>query len=171
MEASGWGGLNMLSSVGSWIIALGVVVLLFNMLWSWRAGLPAGPNPWGAGTLEWDTESPPRPYNSLHTPVVQSREPLWTRTADEPIVTGLNHEKRQVIVSSVLDAEPQAKHEHPGPTIAPLLAAIATGVTFISLIFTPWGLVVGGVLLLPALLAWGWPRGGKENYLRENHHG
>jgi cytochrome c oxidase subunit 1 len=169
-EASGWAGLNLLATIGSWIIALGVVLLVVNILWSLRFGQPAGRNPWGAGTLEWDTESPPRPYGALHTPVVQSREPLWSRTADEPIVIGFNHEKREVIVSSVLDAEPQAKHPHPGPTIAPLLAALATGVTFISLMFTPWGLIVGGALFLPALLAWGWPRGGKEDYLRGKHH-
>ncbi len=169
-EASGWGDLNLLATVGSWIVALGVISLVVNMIWSWRAGTPAGRNPWGAGTLEWDTSSPPRPYNALHTPVVRSREPLWTRTPEEPIVIGLKHEKREVIISSVLDAEPQAKHEHPGPTIAPLLAAIATGVTFISLIFTPWGLVVGGALLLPAMLVWGWPRGGREDYLRGSRH-
>ena len=166
MEASGWGDLNLLATVGSWIMAAGVVTLLINIIWSWRYGMPAGPNPWGAGTLEWDTTSPPRPYGSLHTPVVRSREPLWTRTPEEAIVGGLRHEKREVIVSSVIDAEPQSKHKHPGPTVAPLLTAMATGVTFISLIFTPWGLVVGGALLMPALIVWGWPRGGEGDYLR-----
>jgi cytochrome c oxidase subunit 1 len=168
-QSSGWGELNLLATVGSWIIALGVVLLVLNMIWSSRSGAAAGPNPWHAGTLEWDTTSPPRSYGALHTPVVRSREPLWTRTEHEPIVIGLRAQHREVIVCSVLDGEPQGRHQHPGPTIAPLLAALATGVTFISLIFTPWGLVIGGALLMPALLWWGWPRGGKEDYLREHH--
>ncbi len=163
--SSGWGDLNLLATVGSWIIALGVVMLVANMVWSWRFGMPAGPNPWSAGTLEWDTTSPPRSYNALHTRVVRSREPLWSRTEHEPYVVGLRHEKREVLLTSVLDAEPQNKQTHPGPTLAPFLAALATGAMFITLIFTPWGLVIGGVLLFPPFLLWGWPRGGKENFL------
>ncbi len=169
-EASGWGDLNLLATIGSWVIALGVLSLVGNMVWSWKAGAVAGSNPWGAGTLEWDTASPPRPYNALHIPVVGSREPLWTRTDDEPIVIGLKHQKREVLITTVLDAEPQTKQTHPGPTITPLLAALATGVFFISLMFTPWGFVVGAILLLPTLIAWGWPRGGKEDYLRGKYH-
>jgi cytochrome c oxidase subunit I+III len=167
---SGWGDLNLLATVGSWILATGVVLLVINILWSWRAGAIAGPNPWNAGTLEWDAASPPRPYGALYIPVVSSREPLWSRTSAEPVVVGLQEEKREVILTTVLDGRPHAKAEHPGPTIAPLLAAAATGVTFISLIFTPWGLVAGGLVLMPALLTWGWPRGGKENLLKERAH-
>jgi cytochrome c oxidase subunit I+III len=47
----------------------------------------------------------------------------------------------------------------PGPSIAPLLVAIVTGATIITCIFTPWGLPIGAVLLLFALLVWMWPRG------------
>jgi hypothetical protein len=44
----------------------------------------------------------------------------------------------------------------------PLLAALATGVTFITLIFTPWGLPVGGALMTAAFVAWAWPD--RESY-------
>ena len=62
---------------------------------------------------------------------------------------------REVLVTTVLDAEPDSRHRHPPPTIWPLLAAIATAITFITLIFTPWGVVIG----LPLLFA-GVPRVG-----------
>jgi len=62
----------------------------------------------------------------------------------------------------MLDAEPDSRHEDPDPTIGPLLAALATGVTFTVGIFTVWGFFIGGLLLYPALLVWMWPRGKKR---------
>ncbi len=47
----------------------------------------------------------------------------------------------------------------PGPSIWPLLLALAVGVTFITLIFTPWGLPIGTVLSFAAFAGWVWPRG------------
>jgi cytochrome c oxidase subunit 1 len=64
-----------------------------------------------------------------------------------------------VLVTTLLDAEPDSRHRHPEPTIWPLLTALATAVTFITLIFTPWGLVIGLPLLFVALLGWTIPRG------------
>ena len=52
---------------------------------------------------------------------------------------------------------PDSRFHHPDPTIDPFLTALATGATFIALIFTPWGLPVGGILLLAALTGWAWP--------------
>jgi cytochrome c oxidase subunit 1 len=90
--------------------------------------------------------------------VVQGLYPLWERTPDAPVVTGLRTDRPEILLTTVLDAEPDAKHTHPGPTIWPLVAALAIGVTFIVGIFTPWGFVIGPALMLPALVAWGWPR-------------
>jgi cytochrome c oxidase subunit I+III len=89
--------------------------------------------------------------------VVQGLYPLWERTPDRPVVTGMGVKRREVLLTSVLDARPDSLYEHPSHTIYPLLAALALGVTFITAIFTPWGFVVGSALLFPALLAWMWP--------------
>jgi cytochrome c oxidase subunit 1 len=62
-------------------------------------------------------------------------------------------------VTTLLDAEPDNRHRHPIPSIWPLLTAIATTILFVTLIFTPWGAVIGTPLLLLGLLGWGWPRG------------
>jgi len=56
-----------------------------------------------------------------------------------------------------------ARHEHPDPSITPLLAAIAVGITLIWGIFDPIAFAVGGVLTFFALVAWGWPRREKPN--------
>src|SRR3546814_16470591 len=56
--------LNMLVSVAAFIVGAAQLLFLFNLIWSRRHGEPAGGNPWGATTLEWQTpETPPGPGN------------------------------------------------------------------------------------------------------------
>ena len=154
LPETGWGPLNLLSSIGAAMIALSVAVFMANVFRSLRHGAVAGDDPWGSHTLEWATSSPPPSYNFLHIPIVQGLYALWDRTPDQPVVVGMNPERREVLLTTVLDAEPDARYAHPGPSIAPLLAALAVAVTFIGGIFTPWAFVVGPVLLFPPLLLW-----------------
>lgn len=63
-----------------WLFFVGFNVAFFPM---------AGPNPWGAGTLEWATSSPPPSYNFAHIPVVKGLEPLWDTGGPLPVVHGL----------------------------------------------------------------------------------
>ena len=62
--------LNVMSSAGATILGLGYVLPLVYLLWSLKYGKPAGPNPWGATGLEWQTPSPPPTDNFEVTPVV-----------------------------------------------------------------------------------------------------
>ncbi|HET8657185.1 MAG TPA: cytochrome c oxidase subunit I [Longimicrobiaceae bacterium] len=158
LPESGFGPLSATASVGAGIIALSVIVFLVNVARTLWLGSPAGDDPWGAHTLEWSTSSPPPPYNYLHIPVVEGLYPLWESGPDRPLVTGMATDRREILVTTVLDAEPDARHEHPGPTIWPLVAALPVGIMFIWGIFTPWAIVVGSVLLVPPLLLWLVPR-------------
>ncbi len=72
-----WSALNLVSTVGAFILGFSVLVLLWNVLWSVRHGAVAGDNPWRAWTLEWATSSPPAEHNFERVPPVQSRRPLW----------------------------------------------------------------------------------------------
>jgi cytochrome c oxidase subunit I+III len=157
LPETGWGPLNLLATVGAVTIAASVLVMAFNVVRSLRQGVMAGDDPWGAPTLEWATSSPPPPYNFHHLPTVHSRSPLWKRPAVALVVSGLRTDMREILVTTMLDAEPDSRMRLPDPTIWPLLAALATGVTFIVLIFTPWGLPIGAVLIVPAFVGWGWP--------------
>jgi len=158
LPETGWGPLNLLATVGAFTMALSVLLFLANALRSLRGGRIAGDDPWGSPTLEWGTTSPPPSYNFLHIPVVQGLYALWERTPDRPVAVGMHTDRREVLVTTVLDAEPDSIHEHPGPTIWPLHAALAMGVTFIGAIFTPWAFVVGPSLLFVAMLGWMLPR-------------
>jgi cytochrome c oxidase subunit I len=73
----GWEAMNMISTIGAFVLAIAVLVLIFNIAISLRSGKIAGDNPWGAWTLEWATTSPPPPENFTRVPPVRGRRPLW----------------------------------------------------------------------------------------------
>jgi cytochrome c oxidase subunit I len=63
--------LNVMSSAGATILGIGYVIPLIYLIWSMRYGPAAGPNPWGATGLEWQTPSPPPTENFEEIPVVK----------------------------------------------------------------------------------------------------
>jgi cytochrome c oxidase subunit I len=69
-------GYNIVSTIGSFVLAVGILVTAVNVLWSLRAGRAAGPDPWRANTLEWFTTSPPPEHNFDVIPIVRSAEPM-----------------------------------------------------------------------------------------------
>ena len=74
--ASGLTEYNVISTIGSFVLAAGVLVTVFNVVWSIRKGRRAGPDPWRANTLEWFTPSPPPEHNFDVIPTVRSLEPM-----------------------------------------------------------------------------------------------
>src|SRR6266850_2087939 len=73
----GWDTWNLLVTIGVVFQALGTLVFVANLVWSYFKGEAAGSDPWDAWTLEWSTDSPPPIYNFAVLPVVRSRRPLW----------------------------------------------------------------------------------------------
>ena len=73
----GWDAWNMVATIGSYILALGILVFLFNFLKTMRQEPTAGNNPWDAATLEWATSSPPPEHDFDVIPEVRDRDPLW----------------------------------------------------------------------------------------------
>jgi cytochrome c oxidase subunit 1 len=157
-----WGPLNLLSSAGAMIMFVALVVYLANIVVSRRRGAVATDNPWAASSLEWATSSPPPPYNFLPAPTVAGRDPLWETDADTPVVVGLASNRREALVTHVMDAEPDHRKEFPEPTLWPFLTAVALGGLYVGSIFTPWAVVWGAVPTTIGLIGWAWPREGKE---------
>src|SRR2546426_1894127 len=72
----GWNEMNLLQTVGAFILGIAIMVFFWNLIISLRSGEPAGDDPWDAFTPEWDTPSPPAPYNFLKNPTALSPRPF-----------------------------------------------------------------------------------------------
>ncbi|KQZ21961.1 MULTISPECIES: cytochrome c oxidase subunit I [Caulobacter] len=155
----GWDLWNLIASLGSVLIAVSMVVFVVNLVISLRRGQVAGDNPWEASGLEWATSSPPPSYNFLYTPVVTGREPLWEGEGVLPVMGGVGVDQRQALCTTIVEAEPDVRQPSAGPTLWPLLAAVATTGLFIGSIFHEWALVWGAIPLAATLVGWFWPPG------------
>jgi cytochrome c oxidase subunit 1 len=158
-----WGDLNLFVSVSSIALALGFLLFFIDAVRSARWGAPAGDNPWNASSLEWATSSPPPSFNFARIPVVRSAEPLWQDPDVLAVAGGLRTDRRELIISTVTEAQPQARESSPRNSIWPLWAAIATTVMLVWSIFSPWAVVWGSIPIAITLIGWFWPKGDPED--------
>jgi cytochrome c oxidase subunit 1 len=149
---------NLLSSVGSMVVAVAVLLFVVNLIISARTGRAAEPNPWGGASLEWATSCPPRKYNFSHIPIVDSRTPLWDAGETMSVVHGLRVDDRELLLTTVVSAEPSVREPSAEPSLWPFISSVAMTVMFVCSIFSPWAVAVGIVPVAIALLAWFWPK-------------
>jgi cytochrome c oxidase subunit 1 len=62
---------QLIATIGSWVLALGIALMFYNLYRGLKTGAPAGDNPWGAATLEWSLPSPPPAHNFPVEPLVE----------------------------------------------------------------------------------------------------
>ncbi len=72
----GWDLMNQLETIGAFIIAASVLLLLVNMIWSAQRGAVAGNDPWDGRSLEWSVPSPPPEYNFAEIPTIRAARRL-----------------------------------------------------------------------------------------------
>jgi len=164
-EGLGWSSVNLVTTIGAFILAIGVLLLLVNVIVSLRSGAVAGADPWRGPTLEWTLPSPPPPYDFAVIPAVASRHPLWENALSEDpdrstLDRGLTLDRgKEMLATTALDAEPDAIQKMPDDTLTPLFTALAATALAVAALLHAW--IAAGVVtlfLLAALLAWLWPR-------------
>jgi cytochrome c oxidase subunit 1 len=153
-----WAGLNLFASASAAMLAAGFLLFFIDAFRSARHGPSAGANPWDAPTLEWATSSPPPSYNFARIPVVYGAYPLWEQRTALDVADGLRVDRRELVVTSLVAAEPQAREASPRNSIWPFWAALATTVMLIWSIFSPWAVVWGSIPIAIALIGWFWPK-------------
>ncbi len=137
----GWDTLNLIETVGAYMVALGVILYVVNVWMSLRSGDRATDDPWEGHTLEWATSSPPPVYNFAAVPTVKSRRPLWdTKHGGAKMTMG------------------ESGHIHlPPQSYWPLVLAFGLTVTmlgiifFDTLVFLPF---VGLVIFIAGFAGW-----------------
>jgi cytochrome c oxidase subunit I+III len=163
----GWEPYNVLSTVGAFGLAAGVLLFVVNLVWTLRIGPPAGDDPWAADSLEWSESSPPPDAQFARIPVVTDLHPRWAppRPADRVLhdaVAALDDAPgrwRGGLVVSALDARPLAVVHLPGPTWVPLVVAIGFTLLFAGALVDSIGLVaMGAAVTAGGVVAWFWPR-------------
>jgi cytochrome c oxidase subunit I+III len=156
--------LNLVSTIGAFVLAAGVAVIVFDAVRS-AIGRELSPrNPWRAGTLEWLTEMPGKAWGVRSIPVVRSRYPLWDqpdlmRDVDNGryYLADAQEMRRETLVTSTLDAEPLQCLRVPGPSFLPMCAAVFTGGAFIFPVFKMYTAAgISAVLALATILVWLW---------------
>ncbi len=164
-EGLGWDRLNMLSTLGSYILAAGVLVFVWDFIaHRWRGPL-APRNPWGAATLEW-LYPPIAPGHNFHAiPRVHSREPLW----DQPellenaahevdgMLRDAPHGRRETVGCHPVSGEPLQIVRLPEPTWIPLISATMVAITMVALLMSFYIVAAAGlVATLISFAIWAW---------------
>ena len=146
---------NRIASIGSFVLAIGILLFLINVVQTARKGKQAPADPWDARTLEWITTNPPKPHNFDRIPVVHHLDDFFHRKYEEDAAT---HTMRQVKTGEELVAAEEAaadSHIHmPSPSYWPLILAIGVGVLGLGVLYGPPVMIVGGLVVLLASFGW-----------------
>lgn len=164
----GWDIYNLISTLGSMLLGLGILLLIINYIVSHLNGGDTPNNPWEADSLEWAVSSPPINYGFATLPIIRSRHPLWQQESlnegDEKVVKLVNAlsqwptQWRAALVTSMVDAQPEEVFRVNGPSIWPFITAVGVIIIFAAEIFTARLIIaLGALIVVVGVIAWNWP--------------
>ncbi|MFN2462205.1 MAG: cbb3-type cytochrome c oxidase subunit I, partial [Candidatus Velthaea sp.] len=157
----GWTFLNALETIGSYVLAAGLVLIVVNLGYSLFRGEPSGENPWNGDTLEWATSSPPPPYNFAVIPTVSSPYAMWDREDRERDSARLSRGEgvlergHETPATTVQDAEWDEILSMPPHSGWPPVVALLLGGMFLMLLFHHFE-IAGGFLVSVGIALWRW---------------
>ncbi|HRN17469.1 MAG: cytochrome c oxidase subunit I [Trueperaceae bacterium] len=139
---------NMLSTIGSWVMGVGLILIFYGVIHALVRGKPAGKDPWDARTLEWTTESPPAYYGFKTQPVVNSLDAFWAEKYPE----SMHVTPPDPAEGRAYDA---AGVHIPGQSWFPILGALALAVGCYGLMYDNMVLaVICGLSFIFTIFAW-----------------
>jgi cytochrome c oxidase subunit I+III len=165
----GWGTTNLLETLGSYLLAAGLIMVVANLAVSLRRGARVGNDPFDGATLEWATTSPPPAFNFTVIPAISSPYPMWDvrdpeedrrRVARGELVLARGH---QTPASTVVDGELDEVLDMPSDSPWPITLAGVLALVFVFLLTGHWttAVVFAGAAAL-VLGGWHWREGGAE---------
>ncbi len=150
---------NLIASIGSLVLSIGVLLFLINIYVSHRKGTqPAPLDPWDARSLEWMTASPPKEHNFDAIPTVGHLDEFFHRKYEDR-GSEEHHDYHQVATAEDLLAEQEAnaeQHIHlPSPSYWPILLALGLPIMAYGVIYNILLIAAGALLVLVSLYGWG----------------
>ncbi|SEO76027.1 cytochrome c oxidase subunit I+III [Salinihabitans flavidus] len=167
----GWTAINLISSIGSFVLAIGLAMIVIDVVLHALIAARGKRNPWGAGTSEWAMMTPPPAYNFASLPHVDSRAPL---AADPNLAVRLARGEgylatprkgwRETLSVDIATGRPEMHVIYPANTRLPVTMSAVTGLFFLSLLvkfYWTVPLALAGVVILA--WKWVWGLGCKED--------
>ncbi|GHC72454.1 cytochrome c oxidase subunit I [Limoniibacter endophyticus] len=159
---SGWEVLNLVSSVGSFVMAMGFALIALDFILLFRFGKRYHRNPWKAGTLEWAMPTPPPPYNFAAIPhVTDAADKIDVDVLGNNLAAGNGYLGRtreghmEVLGVDIVSGKPDQVVILPKQSSLPLWTAIATGLFFVAMLLKLyWVAPVALVVVVGLFLRW-----------------
>jgi len=133
MDGQGWNSANLISTVGALLMAIGITILLYNIIVTQVKNVRVANDPWGDGrTLEWAIESPPPFYNFAQTPLVRGLDTVFI-------------EKMEGNLSGITPAEPVQDIHMPNGSFIPFMMSLGLFIAGFGAMYRteePWGMAV-----------------------------
>ena len=146
---------NLVSSIGSFVLGVGILLFLINVVITKRNPTKSPLDPWDARSLEWMTSNPPKEHNFDVIPTVHHLDEFFHRKYEEDPAT---HTMRRIATAEEIMAEQERNadtHIHmPSPSYWPIVLAFGLPVITFGLIFSLLISVVGGIIVLFAAFGW-----------------
>ncbi|RLP27922.1 cytochrome c oxidase subunit I [Mesorhizobium sp. YM1C-6-2] len=159
----GWDWFNLISTMGAVVLGIGMFAVVVDVTLHRRRQPKGEVNPWKAGTLEWISE-PEENWGVRSIPHIESRYPLWDHAslarevkAGEWYLADASEGRRETLVTSVLDAEPEQVLRVSGTSYMTIVSAVTLGTVFVALTFKWWIVsLLSGLAFIAAVLYWLW---------------
>jgi cytochrome c oxidase subunit 1 len=164
---------NLVATVGSFILALGVLLFLVNVVVTARKKERAPLDPWNARSLEWMTSSPPKEHNFDRIPHVEHLDEFFHRKYEEDLST---HSMKQIATAEKvledLERNPDTDIHMPSPSYWPIVLAFSFLPIALGLLYSLPVAIVGGAILLYAIYGWSLePSVAEESDYEAGHNG
>jgi cytochrome c oxidase subunit 1 len=147
---------NLVSTIGTIVLAIGTLLFLVNV-WVSRKNPPAPLDPWDARSLEWITTNPPKPHNFDRTPTVHALDEFFHRKYED-VGEGDQHDFRQVATAEeIVELEEKNADAHihlPSPSYWPIVLAFSFPVIAYGVIYSTLLIVAGAAIAVLALFGW-----------------
>jgi cytochrome c oxidase subunit I+III len=162
----GWNWLNLLSSVGGFVMTIGFALVVIDLFVQFRYGRRVRRNPWGAETLEWAMSIPPAPYAFASIPHLTQSDAIAPDDLALSLARGegylgfTRNGWQETLGVNMTTGEPEQLIVLPQPTYLPLFTALATAAAVLTLLFKFYLLALVAALVTAAMFVFSGHRAG-----------